>query len=67
MTTTLEKTKHVAHDTVHPIQSGKRLVAEANEGETARTPVLALTGVALVAGTAVALLMLAAMLVYYFG
>ena len=64
---TIEKTKDVAHGTVHPIESGKRLAAEANEGKTARTPVLALTGVTIVAGTAVALLMLAALLVYYFG
>ena len=66
MTKTLDRTKETAHEVVHPIESGKRLAAEANEGASARTPMLALTGVAMVAGAAVAVLMLAAMLVYYF-
>jgi hypothetical protein len=65
MTNTTEKTKEIAHATVHPVETGKELAAEAEEGQSARTPAIVLTGVTIVTGAIVCTLLLIALLVYY--
>jgi hypothetical protein len=67
MTKTLDRTKDLAHGTAHPLETGKKLAAEADRGRSARTPATAITGVMLAVGAAVAVLLLIVLLVYYFG
>jgi hypothetical protein len=43
----LDKAKHVLHDVEHPIETAKALEQEAAEGESPRTPLIAITGIAL--------------------
>lgn len=53
-------------DTPHPVEATKELAQEAGRGRSPRTPFIALTGVTLVVGVVVALVMTIALLVYYF-
>ena len=46
-------------------ETPKELAQEASRGRSARTPAIALTGVALVVGVVVAVILIAAFLVYY--
>ena len=43
-----EKAKDIAHALEHPVETAKALEHEAEEGRSARTPAIALTGVMLV-------------------
>jgi hypothetical protein len=52
-------------DTPHPVETTKELAKEAERGRSPRTPLIALTGVTLVVGVVVALVMTIALLVYY--
>lgn len=65
MTKTLDKTKDVLQGTAHPLETGKKLAAEADRGRSARTPAIAITGVTLAVAAAVAVLLLIVFLVYY--
>jgi hypothetical protein len=49
----------------HPVEAAKELAHEAEEGVSPRTPWLAITGVGLVVGTIVVLLLAVAMTVYF--
>jgi hypothetical protein len=60
-----EKAKDVIHSLEHPVETAKALEREAEEGRSARTPVIALTGVTLVVG-AVLIVMLAIAMTLYF-
>jgi hypothetical protein len=60
-----EKARDVAHAFEHPIESAKALEHEAEEGRSARTPLIALTGVTLVLAVILGL-MLAITLTLYF-
>lgn len=44
MTDPVDKAKHVLHDVEHPIETAKALEQEAEEGKSARTPVIAIGG-----------------------
>jgi uncharacterized membrane protein len=66
MTEVGEKAKEVVHAVEHPLESAKALEREAEEGRSARTPLIALTGVTLLVGVIFAIL-LAVTLVLYFG
>lgn len=46
-------------------ETPKELAQEASRGRSERTPAIALTGVALVVGVVVAVILIAALLVYY--
>ena len=46
----VEKAKEVVHAVEHPVDAAKALEREAEEGRSARTPVIALTGVTLFGG-----------------
>jgi hypothetical protein len=66
MTDTLHRTKEAAQSTAHPIETGKKLAAEADRGRSARTPAIVITGVTMAISVAVAVLLLIVFLVYYF-
>jgi hypothetical protein len=61
----VDKLKHVAEDLEHPVETAKELAHEAEEGKSARTPAIAITGVALFVGVIV-LISLAISLTLYF-
>ena len=43
----VDKAKHILHDVEHPIETAKALEHEAAEGQSARTPIIAITGITL--------------------
>lgn len=61
----VDKLKHVAEEIEHPVETAKELAHEAEEGVSPRTPWIAITGVGLVAGTVVVLLLAVAMTLYF--
>jgi hypothetical protein len=61
----VEKAKDVVHAVEHPVEAAKALEREAEEGRSARTPLIALTGVTLFVFVIFAIL-LAVTLVLYF-
>jgi hypothetical protein len=61
----VDKLKHVAEELEHPVETAKALAAEAEEGRSARTPLIAITGVGLFVGVVVVLLLAVAMTVYF--
>jgi hypothetical protein len=50
---------------VHPVEKIKELEAEAERGRSPRTPLLALTGVAVVVGMIFAVLVTVALILYF--
>jgi hypothetical protein len=61
----LDKAKHVLHDVEHPIETAKALEQEAAEGESTRTPLIAITGITLFLGV-IFVILLAIVLTLYF-
>jgi hypothetical protein len=61
----VEKVKDVASAAAHPVEKAEELAGEAARGRSARTPVIAITGVSLVIGVILALLLVALFLIYY--
>jgi len=61
----VEKVKEVASAAAHPVEKAEELAEEAARGRSARTPVIAITGVSLVIGVILALLLVALFLIYY--
>lgn len=61
----VEKAKDVVHAVEHPVEAAKALEREAEEGRSARTPAIALTGVTLVVSV-IFVIMLAVALTLYF-
>ena len=61
----LDKAKHVLHDVEHPIEPAKALEHEAAEGESTRTPLIAITGITLFLGV-IFVILLAIVLTLYF-
>ena len=47
MTDPVERAKEVVHAVEHPVETAKALEHEAAEGKSARTPLIAITGIAL--------------------
>ena len=60
-----DKLKHVVEDLEHPIETAKALEKEAEIGESARTPLIAITGVTLVCGVIVAVLLAISLTLYF--
>src|SRR6266545_7281 len=60
-----EKAKDIAHAVEHPIETAKALEHEAAEGRSARTPVIALTGVTLVLLVILAIMLAITMTLYF--
>jgi hypothetical protein len=61
----VEKAKEVVQAVEHPVETAKALEREAEEGRSARTPLIALTGVTLLVGV-IFVILLAITLVLYF-
>jgi hypothetical protein len=61
----VEKAKEVVQAVEHPVETAKALEREAEEGRSARTPLIALTGVTLFVGV-IFVILLAITLVLYF-
>jgi uncharacterized membrane protein len=61
----LEKAKDVVHAVEHPLETAKELEREAEEGKSARTPLIALTGVTLFVGFIFAILVTIALVLYF--
>jgi hypothetical protein len=60
-----KKARDVAHALEHPIETAKALEQEAEEGRSARTPAIALTGVALVLFVILAFMLAITMTLYF--
>jgi len=61
----VEKAKDVAGAVAHPAETAKDLTHEAQEGRSARTPAIALTGVMLVIAAAAGVMIVALLIVYF--
>ena len=61
----VEKAKDVVHAVEHPVETAKELEREAEEGKSARTPLIALTGVTLFVGIIFAILVTIALVLYF--
>ena len=61
----VEKAKDVAHAVEHPVETAKDLAAEAERGSSARTPLIAITGVTIFIGIAFAILVTIALVLYF--
>ncbi len=61
----VEKAKDLVHAVEHPVETAKELEREAEEGRSPRTPLIALTGVAIVVGTVVAVVLTVALVLYF--
>ena len=65
MTSPVDKAKDVVHGIEHPVETAKALEREAEEGRSARTPLIALTGVTLFVGVIFAVLVTVALVLYF--
>ncbi len=61
----VEKAKEVVDAVEHPIETAKALEHEAEEGESARTPLIAITGLILFLGVIFAILVTVALVLYF--
>jgi hypothetical protein len=61
----VDKAKHVLHDVEHPIETAKALEQEAAEGQSARTPLIAISGITLFLGVIFAVLVTVALVLYF--
>jgi hypothetical protein len=60
-----EKAKDIVHSVEHPVEAAKSLEREAELGKSARTPLIALTGVTLVVSVLLALMLAIVMTLYF--
>jgi hypothetical protein len=60
-----EKAKDVLQSIEHPLETAKALEHEAEEGASARTPLIALTGVTLVVAAILAIMLAITMTLYF--
>jgi CHASE3 domain sensor protein len=61
----IDKAKDVLHEIEHPVETAKALEQEAAEGKSARTPLIAISGIALFLGVIFAILVTVALVVYF--
>jgi len=61
----VDKLKHVVEDIEHPIETAKALEKEAEIGESARTPLIAITGVTLFLSVIFAIVMTVGLVLYF--
>ena len=61
----LDKARDVAGGVAHPVETTKDLAAEADRGRSARTPLIAVTGVTLAIAVVVAVLLTVALVLYF--
>jgi hypothetical protein len=60
-----EKAKDIIHSVEHPVEAAKALEQEAEEGGSARTPVIAITGVTLFVSVIVVIVLAIVMTLYF--
>jgi hypothetical protein len=65
MSDSVDKAKDVVHAVEHPVETAKALEHEAAEGKSARTPLIAITGIAFFLGVIFAILVTVALVVYF--
>jgi hypothetical protein len=65
MADAVEKAKDVVHAVEHPVEAAKALEREAEEGRSARTPLIALTGVTLFVFVIFAILLTVTLVLYF--
>jgi hypothetical protein len=61
----LDKAKDVVHAVEHPVETAKELEHEAERGESARTPLIAITGVTLFVGVIFVIFLAVALTLYF--
>ena len=61
----IEKAKDVVHAVEHPVETAKSLEREAERGRSARTPLIALTGVTLFVSVIFVILLAIGMTLYF--
>ena len=61
----VEKAKDVVHAVEHPVETAKALEREAEQGQSARTPLIALTGVTLFVTVIFVILLAIGMTLYF--
>jgi hypothetical protein len=61
----VDKAKDVVHAVEHPVETAKALEHEAAEGKSARTPLIAITGIALFLGVLFVVLLAIALTLYF--
>jgi hypothetical protein len=61
----LDKAKDVVHAVEHPVETTKALEHEAEEGASPRTPLIAITGIALVLAVIFVVLLAIALTLYF--
>jgi len=61
----VDKAKDVVHAVEHPVETVKALEHEAAEGKSARTPLIAVTGITLILGVIFAILVTIALVLYF--
>ena len=60
-----DKAKDVLHSVEHPVETAKALEHEAAEGSSPRTPLIAISGIALILGVIFAVLVTVALVLYF--
>jgi hypothetical protein len=61
----VDKAKDIVHSIEHPIEAAKALEHEAAEGSSPRTPLIAISGIALFLGVIFAILVTIALVLYF--
>ena len=61
----VEKAKDVVHAVEHPLETAKALEHEAAEGKSARTPLIAVTGITLILAVIFAILVTITLVLYF--
>ena len=65
MTHLQEKAKDIVHSVEHPVETAKALEREEELGRSARTPLIALTGVTLIVSVMLAIMLAIVMTLYF--
>ena len=65
MTHLQEKAKDLVHSVEHPVEAAKALEREAELGRSARTPLIALTGVTVIVFVLLAIMLAIVMTLYF--
>jgi hypothetical protein len=65
MTDSSDKAKDVVHAVEHPVETAKALEREAEEGKSARTPAIVISGVTIFVGIIFAILVTIALVLYF--
>jgi hypothetical protein len=65
MSDPVDKAKEVVHAVEHPVETAKALEHEAAEGKSARTPLIAITGITLFLAVIFVILVTIALVLYF--